>query len=432
MTTHDAHERDLAGLRAAYVPAAYLQHHPIFAGTGRGSVLTDTDGRSYLDFTGGIAVLNIGHRHPRVVESVRAQLDELMHSGPVLLHPRYVELAAEIAMRAPGSADKQVLFVNSGAEAVENAVKVARHASGRPGIIAFDRSFHGRTLLTSTLTGKVHPFKTQPGAMAPHVYHAPYPYPYRPPVGVAGEDVVSHAMGALDDLLHHRLQAADVAAVLVEPVQGEGGYIVPPAGFLNTLSAWCVDHDVLLIVDEIQTGYGRTGLMFACEHEGVEPDILVLGKSIADGLPLAAVVAKRSIFESVPNGDLGGTYGGNPLSCAAGLAVLEVFDREDLLVRAAEIGRVSNQMLHALDPLEHIGEVRGLGPMLAVEFVDDKASRRPAAEIAARVVTAARVAGLLVIRAGIFDNVVRVVPPLNVSEQDLERGLEFFANACRN
>ena len=413
-------EDRLEELRGRFVPHAYVQHHPMFATSGSGSWVRDASGRRYLDMTGGIAVQNVGHRHPKVIAAIKQQADRLLHIGPVALHEGYVLLAAAIAQRVPGAQEgKQVLFLNSGAEAVENAVKVARHATGRPAIIAFDRSFHGRTLLTSTLTGKSAPYKIQPGSLAPEVYHAPYPYPYRPPEGVDPERLTDFCLGALNDLVMYRVRSEKVAAVIVEPVQGEGGYIVPPPGFLSALGAWCREIGALLIVDEIQTGYGRTGRMFASEHEGIVPDILILGKSIAAGLPLAAVVANSSIFDRVTEGDIGGTYGGNPIACAAGLAVLDVFD-DGLLDRADLIATATRRILEQLAwEYPRIGEVRGQGAMLAIELVTDPESREPDPALADAVVSEARDRELLLIKAGIFANVVRLLPPLTVSDQEL-------------
>ena len=291
-----------------------------------GAWVSDSDGKRYLDFAGGIGVLNIGHRHPFVVKAVHEQADRLMHSGPVMIHDVYIKLAARLSEKVEPDGDQQVLFLNSGAEAVENAVKIARHATGRPAIIAFEGSFHGRTLLTSTLNGKMAPYKTQPGAMAPEIYHARFPNVYRPPAGVQPRDLAEHCLESLERIVEVQVAADKVAAVIVEPLQGEGGYIAPPTGFLTGVRAFCSRIGALLIVDEIQTGYGRTGKMFAYEWEPVKPDILVVGKSLADGLPLTGVVASRGIFDKVCPGDVGGTYGGNPVACAAGLAVLDALD----------------------------------------------------------------------------------------------------------
>ena len=421
--------RELEQLRQ-YLPAAYLIHHPIVTERAEGAYVIDTEGRRYLDFAGGIAVVNVGHRHPTVARAVHEQIDRVWHMGPVTLNEGYLRLAARLSKAAPGPSPKQALFVNSGAEAVETAVKIAREATGRQAIIAFDNSFHGRTLLTSTMTGKTHPYKVQPGSMAPEIYHTPYPYTYRPPRGVAAENLVEYCLGALDEVVRTRVPAEKVASVILEPVQGEGGYIVPPPGFIAGVEAFCRRIGALLIVDEIQTGFGRTGRLFAIEHEGVEPDILVVGKSIGGGLPLAGVVAKKEVWDRVHPGDVGGTYGGNPVACAAGLAVLDVLEHEDLLGRAAIIAGRTRQALDEMSKTHPvIGEVRGLGPMLGVELVKDRTTKEPATELVTRFLEEARNRGLIVIRTGMFGNVIRLLIPLSISDQELASGLEIIEAA---
>jgi len=423
---------DLHEVRTKYVPAAYSPHHAIVAREGLGATLTDSDGRTYLDFAGGVGVLNAGHRNPRVAAALHAQVDRLLHVGPVMIHEGYVTLAARLAELAAPKGDHQTLLVNSGAEAVENAVKLARHATGRGAVIAFEGAFHGRTLLAATLNGKSVPYKTQPGTMAPDVYHVPFPYPYRPPVGVAEEAVVDHTMDALRRLVATSVAPDAVAAVVVEPVQGEAGVIVPPPGFLATLKAFCRSIGALLIMDEIQTGFGRTGNLFAFQGESVAPDILVLGKSLAGGLPLAAVVASESLYRSIGPGGLGGTYAGNPVGCAAAHAVLDVFEEDGVLATAAANGeRVRTLLGELAAETPAIGEVRGVGCMAAFELVEDRATKAPAAALAGRVLATAREHGLIVIRAGSLGNCVRVYPPVIVEGDDLERGLELLAIAVR-
>lgn len=424
--------RRLTESRARHVPAAYPQHHPIIAAIGEGAWIEDTDGRRYLDFAGGIGVLNAGQRHHEVVQALHRQTDRLLHSGPVMIHEGYIELAERIAERVAPDGEHQVLFLSSGAEAVENAVKVARHATGRPAVISFEGSFHGRTLLTSTMTGKAMPYKAQPSALAPEVHHAVYPYPYRPPRGVAPEALADFCLDSLERLVFTQVPASKVAAVIIEPIQGEGGYIVPPRGFLSAVKEFCQSIGALLIVDEIQTGYGRTGRMFAYEWEPVEPDILTLGKSIADGLPLAAVVASRGIFDRVVAGDIGGTFGGNPLACAAALAVLDVLDA-DLLSRSAAASTYVRSALKAMsEQVEAIGDVRGLGAMLAIELVTDRDSKTPAGEVTEKVIARARENGLIVIKAGTLGNVIRLLPPLSAGPADLEKGMAMLAAALHS
>jgi 4-aminobutyrate aminotransferase/(S)-3-amino-2-methylpropionate transaminase len=420
----------LRALQEQFVPCAYTRHHPIVASRGEGAWVEDIEGRRYLDFAGGIGVLNVGQRHAKVVEALHAQVERLLHTGPVMMHDGYIKLAARIAQTVSADEDLQVLFVNSGAEAVENAIKIARHATGRTAVIAFDGSFHGRTLLTNTLNGKVGPYKLQPGPMAPEIHHAAYPNPFRPPLGVSQERIVDYCLSSLDRIVEIETPPEKVAAVIVEPLQGEGGYVVPPQGFLTGVRSFCDRIGALLIIDEIQTGYGRTGRMFAYEWEPVRPDILTLGKSLADGLPLTAVVAPKAIFEKVALGDIGGTYGGNPVACAAGLAVLDAFEAEGLLKDSERKGLLVRESLEALAAkTRHIGDVRGIGTMLAVEFVEDRSTRAPAGELVNAIVTRAREKGLITIKAGPYGTVIRILVPLVASEEELETGMAMFGEA---
>jgi len=412
-----------------FVPASYLVHHPLVLASAQGAYVFDELGRRYIDFAGGIGVVNVGHRAPEVVAAIHRQADVLIHTGPVTLHRPYLELARRLAVKVGENRARQTLFVNSGAEAVENAVKIARYASDRPAVIAFDRGFHGRTLLTSTLTGKSRPYKLQPGAMAPEIYHAPYPYPLRPPKGVSADALIEHSIGYLDQLVETQVVSDHVAAVIVEPVQGEGGYIVPPPGFLSALAGWCRAHEILLIVDEIQTGYGRTGRFFGFEHESVDPDIVTVGKSIADGLPIAAVVATKDVWDRVNPGDIGGTYGGNPVACAAGLAVLDIFERDALVEQASRIGDQMMESLASLQRHPQVAEVRGLGAMLAVEFVKDRRTLEPDPSAAERVIIAARECGLLVIRTGVHSNDIRFLPPLTAGADTVSEAVDIFLAA---
>ena len=417
-------------LRDKYVPRVYTQHHPGVAVRGDGAWIEDSEGRRYLDFAGGIGVLNVGQRHPKVVKALHEQVDRLLHSGPVMLHDGYITLAARLAERVAPGGDHQVLFLNSGAEAVENAVKIARHATGRPAIIAFDGSFHGRTLLTSTLNGTVGPYKTQPGSMAPEIHHATYPNTYRPPAGVTVEGLMGHCLSSLERIVEVETPPEKVAAVIVEPLQGEGGYVVPPPGFLAGVRRFCERIGALLIIDEIQTGYGRTGRMFAYEWEQVEPDILVVGKSLADGLPLTAVVASRSIFERVVLGDVGGTYGGNPVACAAGLAVLDVFDGEGILDEAAAKGAYVRAALEDLaSRIPQVGDVRGIGIMLAIEFVADRTTKAPVGKLVENITASARDKGVITIKAGPYGTVIRLLVPLVATVDELETGMGMFSAA---
>ena len=420
--------------RERWVPRGVSTYHAIYPVRGQGAELEDADGNRYLDFAGGIGVMNVGHSHPLVVEAIRRQAELYTHTcAHVAMPALYVQLARRLAESVPGDTPKKTLLVNSGAEAVENAVKLARAATGRPAVIAFENGFHGRTLLALTLTGRVRPYTVGFGPFAGEVYHVPYPYGYRWPGAVAplgDEECCAAALAALERTLETQVAAEQVAAVLVEPVQGEGGFVVPPAGFLPALARLCQRHGILLIADEVQTGFGRTGRMWACEHAGVEPDLLVAAKSLAAGLPLAAVVGRAEIMDAPAPGGLGGTYGGNPVACAAALAVLDVFEREGLVARAAALGAVALARMRgwqARMPL--VGDVRGLGAMVAVELVRDRATREPATSEAAAVVAACRARGLLLIKAGLYDNVIRLLMPLVTTDEQLVAGLDILEAA---
>jgi 4-aminobutyrate aminotransferase/(S)-3-amino-2-methylpropionate transaminase len=396
-----------------------------------GAWITDAEGRRYLDFATGISVLNVGHRHPRVATAIRAQLDELDHSGaPVMMPAVYVQLAKRLSEITPGTFDKKVLLLNSGAEAVENAVKIVRQATGRSTIFTFQGAFHGRTLLTMAMTGKVRPYRQAFGPYPSGVSHLPYPNPYRRPSGMSEEAWTDFCLDAIRTALATEATPDQVAAVFVEPVQGEGGFVVPPRTFLPRLAELCREHGILLVIDEIQTGFGRTGLMWACEHESVEPDVLLSAKSLAAGLPLAAVVGRAEIMDSVDPGGIGGTYGGNALACAAALAVIDVMEEEQLPRRGAELGdRILDRMGAWRRQYPAIGDVRGLGAMVAMEFVVDPITKEPDPSTAAAIVRACERRGLLVLKAGVFENVVRLLPPLTLNDAELGQGLDIVEGA---
>jgi 4-aminobutyrate aminotransferase/(S)-3-amino-2-methylpropionate transaminase len=396
----------------------------LFAARGSGAILIDVDGREYIDFVGGIGVLNVGQSHPRVVAAIAEQASRYIHTcAAVVMAEPYVALAERLNALVPGASEKRTVFVNSGAEAVENAVKVARAATGRPAVVAFEGAFHGRTLLGMSLTGRAMPYKYSFGPFAPEVYHTPYPYEYR---GVSADA----ALAAVERLFATQVPVARVAAIVVEPVLGEGGFVPAPPAFLQGLAAICRREGIVLIVDEVQSGYGRTGRMFAIEHSGVEPDLLVTGKSIADGLPLAGVTGRAELLDAVPPGGLGTTYGGNPVACAAGLAVLDVLAEERLLERAVHQGELLAARLAAWQaeyPL--VGDARGLGAMRAVELVVDRESKRPATKAAARAAALAQEDGLIVLKAGLHDQVLRILAPLVIDDATLDRGLDILEHA---
>lgn len=410
--------------RKEHTPRGLGVAHPVVAHRATGALLTDVDGREFIDFVGGIGVMNVGHTHPRVVQAVKTQLELLSHpSIQVVTYEPYVQLAERLNRIAPVRGVAKTLLVTTGAEAVENAVKIARAATKRSAIITFHNGFHGRTLLGMTLTGKAKPYHQNFGPFAPEVYQAPFPYEYR---GWSSD----RALEAFDDLLRAQVAPDRVAAVLLEPVQGEGGFIPAPQGFLEGLRERADKHGFLLIADEIQTGFGRTGKMFALEHTGVKADLVTVAKSLAGGLPLAGVVGTAELMDAPDPGGLGGTYGGNPLACAAANAVLDLFEAEDLLGSAVELGDTLRRELEsAAGVYTSIGEIRGIGPMLAFELVQDLASREPAPELAQAVVAAARDRGLLLLTAGMFGNVIRFLAPLQLDDATLERALGALRGA---
>ncbi|HEY6378506.1 MAG TPA: 4-aminobutyrate--2-oxoglutarate transaminase [Candidatus Dormibacteraeota bacterium] len=395
--------------------------HPVFAAQAEGARLTDVDGREYIDFAGGIGVLNVGHGDPRVLQAVHAQLDRFTHTCfQVVMYEDYIRLAERLNALVPGEGARKTLLLTTGAEAVENAVKIARSATGRPAVIAFTGSFHGRTLLAMTLTGKISPYRQDFGPFAPEVYHAPYPYEYR---GWTTE----RALAAFDELLETQVAPDHVAAVIIEPVLGEGGFVPAPPEYLRELRRRTSAHGILLIADEIQTGFGRTGRMLAIEHSGVVPDLVVLAKSLAGGLPLAAVVGRADVMDAPSPGGLGGTYAGNPLACAAANAVLDRFEQGDLMERAARLGARLTEGFAALQARHPaVGDVRGLGPMVAMELVRDRQTREPDAALTGRVLESAREQGLLLVRAGLHGNVVRALAPLTIDESEVARALEIL------
>jgi 4-aminobutyrate aminotransferase / (S)-3-amino-2-methylpropionate transaminase / 5-aminovalerate transaminase len=397
---------------------------PIMIAEGRGAIVTDVDGNSFVDFTGGVGCLAVGHAHPRVVTAVQEQAARFFHTDfTIVPYEIYVEYAERLTALAPFSGPTKAAFFNAGTEAVENAVKFARGYTRRPAVIGFEGGFHGRTLLSLTLTSKTHPYKAGLGPFAPEVYRVPFPDEYR---GISGRD----ALDALERALSTQVAAETVAAIVVEPVQGEGGFIPAPQEFLEGLRAICDREGILLVVDEVQTGFGRTGRMFAIEHYGVEPDLLTVAKSIAGGLPLSGVLGKADIMDSLWDNAVGGTYVGNPVALAAAVAVLDVFEEEGLLERAQRIGEtVRARMLGWQERFEAIGDVRGLGPMLAVEYVEDRATKAPAPGIAARVAEEAAARGLLLLQAGVHSNCNRVLCPLVITDAELEAGLGAWEEA---
>ncbi len=397
---------------------------PVVAHESRGATITDVDGNVFIDFTGGVGCLNVGHAHPRVVEAVQEQAARFTHTDfTVVPYELYVTLAERLLERAPFRGPAKAAFFNAGTEAVENAVKLARLATGRPAVIAFDGAFHGRTLLSMTLTSKPHPYKLGMGPLAPEVYRAPFPNDYR------GPDAAT-ALAELRNLFVTQVAAEQVAAIIVEPEQGEGGFLPAGQEFMTGLRAVCDEHGIVLIVDEVQTGFARTGRFFAIEHYGIEPDLITVAKSIAAGLPLSGVLGKAEIVDAAHDGAIGGTYVGNPVAQAAALAVLDVIEEEGLVERANLIGETMRARMHAWqDRFAAIGDVRGLGAMLAIELVRDRATKTPAPELAQAVIDAATERGLLLLKAGVYSNCIRVLCPLVIADAELDEALDVWEEA---
>ncbi|MEN1835820.1 4-aminobutyrate--2-oxoglutarate transaminase [Pseudomonas lijiangensis] len=412
--------------RDQFVPRGVVTAHPLVIDRAQGSELWDVDGKRYLDFVGGIGVLNIGHNHPNVVKAVQGQLEKVTHACfQVVAYQPYVELAKRLSNLVAGDSgiDHKAVFFTSGAEAVENAVKIARAHTNRPAIISFRGGFHGRTLLGTTLTGMSQPYKQNFGPLAPEVFHTPYPNEYR---GVTGE----MALAALHELLATQVAPDRVAAIIIEPVQGDGGFLAAPVEFLKALRALTEQHGIVLILDEIQTGFGRTGTWFGFQHAGIQPDLVTVAKSLAGGLPLSGVVGRAGIMDAPLPGGLGGTYGGNALACAAALAVLDTFEQEKLPERGEQLGHYLRAGLLKLQSrYSCIGDVRGPGFMLAMEIVKDDAARSPDADLNQRLIDQARIGGLLVIKCGVYRNVLRFLAPLVTTEEQIDEALTILDGA---
>ena len=397
---------------------------PVVVSEGRGATLTDVDGNTFIDFAGGVGCLNVGHAHPRVVEAVQEQASRFLHTDfTVVPYEVYVTLAERLLALAPFAGHAKAAFFNAGTEAVENAVKFARAYTKRPAVIAFEGAFHGRTLMSLTLTSKTHPYKAGLGPFAPEVYRVPFPYEYR---GISAAD----SLAAIEYAFTTQVAREQVAAIILEPVQGEGGFVVPPRAFVEGVRAICDREGIVLIADEVQTGYGRTGRMFAIEHFGVEPDLITVAKSIAAGLPLSGVLGKAEIMDAPGESAVGGTYVGNPVAQAAALAVLDVFEDEGLVDRAERIGEtVRGRMTAWQERFPQIGDVRGLGAMLAIELVRDEATKEPAPELASRVAEEAIRRGVLLLKAGIHSNCIRVLCPLVITDGELDEALDAWEEA---
>ena len=410
------------------VPRGPFHVTPYFAAEAKGATIKDVEGREFIDFAGGIGVMNVGHCASRVVEAIKDQAEKFTHTCfHVVMYESYVELARKMNQMAPGRFPKKTMFVNSGAEAVENAVKIARYATGRPAIIAFEDAFHGRTLLALTLTSKVKPYKFGFGPYAPDVYRIPFAYCYRCAFGLEYPSCELRCADYLREVFHTHISAENVAAIVAEPVLGEGGFVVPPEGWHRKIKQICEENGILYIDDEVQTGFGRTAKMFAIEHFGVDPDIITTAKSLGGGLPIAGVTGKAETMDAPHVGGLGGTYGGNPVACRAALAVIETFEDENLLARAKAIGKtVMDRFKEMQEDHKIIGEVRGVGAMVAMELVKDRATKEPAKEETGQLVKRCYEKGLITISAGTYGNIMRILMPLVMSDAELDRGLAIL------
>jgi 4-aminobutyrate aminotransferase / (S)-3-amino-2-methylpropionate transaminase / 5-aminovalerate transaminase len=399
---------------------------PVVISEGRGATITDVDGNTFLDFTGGVGCLNVGHSHPRVVEAAQAQLERFSHTDfTIVPYEAYVDLGERLTQLVPVRKPAKAAFFNAGTEAVENSVKFARVHTGRPGVIVFEGAFHGRTMLSMTMTSKTHPYKAGLGPFAPEVYRVPFAQEYRGPS-------TDEALSALERAFTVQVAAEQVAAIVVEPVQGEGGFHPAPQDFIVGLRRICDEHGIVFVADEVQTGFARTGRLFAMEHYGVEADLMTIAKSVAAGLPLSGVVGAAEIMDAPGDSAIGGTYVGNPVAQAAALAVLDVIEDENLVERAAQLGEtMRSRMLAWQERFPAIGDVRGLGAMLAIELVEDRGTKRPAPDLATAVVTEAASRGLLLLKAGIYSNCIRVLSPLVLTDEELDEALSVWEDALQ-
>lgn len=404
-----------------HIPSGIFHSTPVFIASAHGALLTDVDENTFIDFTGGIGVMNVGHSNPNVIEAAKNQLEKFTHTCfSVAPYESYVRLAEILNRITPGSFAKKTMLTNSGAEAIENAVKIARHYTKREGVVVFEHAFHGRTLLTMSMTSKVKPYKFGFGPFAPEVYRLPYPYEYR-------NDPVD-----LEEFFSANVAPEHVSCVVIEPVLGEGGFVMAPANYLKRVQEVCRKYGILFIADEVQTGFCRTGEMFACQNYGLEPDMIVMAKSIAGGFPLSAVTGRTEIMDSAQIGGLGGTYAGNPMACEAAIAAIEFMERENVSGRARRIGDIVHRRFRQFYEMHPcIGDVRGLGAMMALEFVKDRQSKEPHKELTNDIIRRSYETGLILIAAGTFGNVIRTLMPLVILEDQLEEGLEVLEHALK-
>lgn len=412
--------------RLKNVPRGVTTAYPVFAEKAKNAEIWDIEGKRFIDFGGGIGVQNTGHCHPKVLDAIHKQVDQVLHTAfQIMPYEPYIVLAEKLNAKAPIDGEAKTILFSSGAEALENAVKIARAATGRPGIISFLGGFHGRTMMALALTGKVVPYKKGFGPFSSDVYHIPYPMEYH---GVTEDDSIK----ALNNLFKADIDPARVAAIAIEPVQGEGGFYIASPSFLKKLRAICDEHGILLIADEVQSGFARTGKLFAIEHSGVKPDLITTAKSLAAGMPLSAVIGKTSIMDSVEPGGLGGTYAGNPVACAAGIAVMDLIEEEGILEKSVQLGSLLVKELNEIKKTNsNIGEIRGLGGMVAFELVENGDPHKPSADMAKKLTTKALEHGLVLLSCGVYGNVIRILVPITAEESVVKEGLNIIAKSLK-
>lgn len=422
---------DLKNKKNQYVANGISSLYPIIVESAKGAVVTDIEGNEYIDFYGGIGVINAGHCPESVVAAIKEQAEKLLHSCFMVgMYEPYIQLAEKLCQITPGTHAKKAMFVNSGAEAVENAVKIAKAYTKRSGVIAFEGGFHGRTLLTMTLTSKVKPYKYEFGPFAPEVYKMPSAYCYRCVYKSTYPGCGMHCLEHFERFFVSEVAPESIAAMIIEPVQGEGGFIVPPPEFLVGLKQICEKYGIVFIADEVQSGFARTGKMFACEHYGVVPDLMTMAKGIASGMPLSAVVGRAEIMDAPTAGRIGGTYGGNPVACAAALATIELMEREKLCDRSTQVGaRIVDRLRQLQQKHPQIGDVRALGSMIAIELVKDPATRAPFKDAVPVVIDECFKRGVLTMGAGIFGNVIRFLPPTVITDEQIDKGMDALGEA---
>lgn len=422
--------QELKRRRDAVVARGVANGAPIFAARATGCMVEDVDGHKFIDFAGGIGTLNVGHAHPEVVDAIKRQADRFLHTCfNIVMYPEYIELCEQLIEIVPGDWPKKVMLQSTGSEAVENAIKIARRATGRPAVVAFEHAFHGRTLMALSLTAKGPAYKDGFGPFAPEVYRVPFPTLYRNPFDNEAQ-CADAAFAAFKHRVDTEIIASQVAAVIIEPVQGEGGFNVVPKSFLVRLRDYCTQHGIVLIADEIQSGFCRTGTWFATEHFGVQADLYTLAKSMGGGMPIAAVVGRADLVDAPAVGGLGGTYAGNPLACAAALATIEIMKRDDYAARGKRVGdRVRSRFEQWAKTYDIVGDVRGLGAMVAMDIVVDRHSKTPDGPTTAKIVEEAYRRGLLLVKAGYSGNIIRFLGPLSLDMADLDRGLDILGEA---